>query len=216
MKSGLYCASLLTKKVKIAYQLIGRNIKQLLEKLVARMVEGKCGVDGFVRPGSVRVLTYSSGILDGKFATFDVVYECLTCYPVEGMTFQCVAKNISTAGIRAVINEPVSPVIVYIARDHHYDRHEFSRIKEEDEIRVRVIGSRFELNDKFVSVIAELQELAVVGTTAAIVHKKSPLMEEYMLRNKELSAAQEYSEAHTQEYSEAQTQEYSETQEQEQ
>jgi len=187
MKSGLYCASLLTKKVKISYQLIGRNIKQLLEKLVAKMVEGKCGVDGFVRPGSVRVLTYSSGILDGKFATFDVVYECLTCYPVEGLTFQCVAKNISTAGIRAVINEPVSPVIVYIARDHHYDRHEFSKIKEEDEIRVRVIGSRFELNDKFVSVIAELQDIAVIGTAAAITHKKSPLIAE----TQEYNAAQE-------------------------
>ena len=32
----------------------------------------------------------------------------------------------------------------------------FSNVKENDDIKVRVIGQRFELNDKYISILAEL------------------------------------------------------------
>mgnify|MGYP007000347125 len=49
------------------------------------------------------------------------------------------------------------PLIIFIARDHHYKNPElFSSIKESDEIIVKIIGQRFELNDPAISVIAEL------------------------------------------------------------
>ena len=49
-----------------------------------------------------------------------------------------------------------SPVIVFIAKDHHYNIQKFNEIQVGDIINVRVIGQRFELNDKYVSVIGEL------------------------------------------------------------
>ena len=63
--------------------------------------------------------------------------------------------NITKAGIRCETKEEVSPVVVFIARDHHFKSKEFSSIKVEDEITIRVIGIRFELNDNYISVIAE-------------------------------------------------------------
>ena len=57
---------------------------------------------------------------------------------------------------RASLNEPKSPIVVFIARDHHYDRADFTRLQEEEEIRVRVIGQRFEIGDEAISVIGEL------------------------------------------------------------
>jgi DNA-directed RNA polymerase subunit E'/Rpb7 len=104
----------------------------------------------------VKILTYSNGYLYGKYAIFDVVYECLTCSLVEGVVFSCVIKNISLAGIRATLNEPKTPVVVFIARDHHYDRADFTRLQEEEEVRIRVIGQRFEIGDDAISVIGEL------------------------------------------------------------
>ena len=112
--------------------------------------------EGFIRPGSVKILTYSNGYLHGKNAIFDVVYECESCSLVEGVVFSCVIKNISLAGIRATLHEEKSPVVVFIARDHHYDRADFNRLQEEEEIRVRVIGQRFEIGDNAISVIGEL------------------------------------------------------------
>jgi len=46
--------------------------------------------------------------------------------------------------------------VIFIARDHHYYVDKFADIKEDEIIQVKIIGTRFELNDKYVSVIAEL------------------------------------------------------------
>jgi hypothetical protein len=73
------------------------------------------------------------------------------------MLISCVAKNITKAGIRAESASDVpSPVVVFIAKDHHYNISYFNEVKEGDKIIVRVIGQRFELNDKYVSIIGEL------------------------------------------------------------
>ena len=51
-----------------------------------------------------------------------------------------------------------SPVVVFVARDHRHLNDYFNSIAEGDSIKVRVIGQRFELNDRYVSVIAEVVE----------------------------------------------------------
>lgn len=155
-KLGIYTTILLTRKIQVPFRIIGRNVKDTLEHILSKTVEGKCSAEGFIRPNSVKILTYSNGYLYGKNAIFDVVYECESCSLVEGVVFSCMIKNISLAGIRATLNEPKSPVTVFIARDHHYDRADFTRLQEEEEIRVRVIGQRFEIGDESISVIGEL------------------------------------------------------------
>jgi hypothetical protein len=85
------------------------------------------------------------------------VFECEICFPVEGILLSCVAKNITKAGIRAEsATEIPSPVVIFIARDHHFNNKLFSEIKEDDIFNVKVIGQRFELHDKYISIIAEL------------------------------------------------------------
>ena len=89
---------------------------------------------------------------------FVVVFECRACFPVEGTLISCIAKNITKAGIRAESSDEIpSPIVVFIARDHHYNSEQFNEIKEGDKFTARVIGQRFELNDKYVSIIAELK-----------------------------------------------------------
>ena len=138
---------------------IGDNIKQALEKKISFEIEGKCIVEGYVKPGSCRVQSYSSGELSSSDVMFDVVIECEVCSPVEGMHIDCIAKNITeSAGIKAETEEEPSPVVIYVARDHHFTNSNFSKVKPGDKIKVRVIGQRYELNDSYISVIAELIE----------------------------------------------------------
>uniref|UniRef100_A0A6C0II56 S1 motif domain-containing protein n=1 Tax=viral metagenome TaxID=1070528 RepID=A0A6C0II56_9ZZZZ len=155
-KSTLFTNALITKKIHVNIQNIGNNIKQTLEKMIASDIEGKCIVEGFVKNGSTKIMTYSSGLIRGSMVTFEVAYECSICSPVEGMNITCIAKNITKAGIRAETNDSPSPVVIFVARDHHFSTPYFSEVKENDEIMVKVIGQRFELNDKYISVIAEL------------------------------------------------------------
>ena len=73
------------------------------------------------------------------------------------MRISCAVKNITNAGILARIDDTeYSPLNIFIARDHHYNIPYFSELKEGDIIMVRVMGQRFELNDKFIGVIAKL------------------------------------------------------------
>ena len=159
---SLFSNALITKKIHVNIQNIGTNIKQTLEKMIANEIEGKCIVEGFVKNGSTKIMTYSSGLVHGSFVTFEVAYECSICSPVEGMTITCIAKNITKAGIRAETSDSPSPVVIFVARDHHYTNQAFSEVRENDEITVKVIGQRYELNDKYISIIAELVPLVKV------------------------------------------------------
>jgi DNA-directed RNA polymerase subunit E'/Rpb7 len=152
----LFSNALITKKIHVNIQNIGSNIKQTLEKMIAADIEGKCIVEGFVKNRSTKIMTYSSGLIQGSSVTFEVVYECSICSPVEGMIIHCIAKNITKAGIRAETNDSPSPVVIFVARDHHYTTPYFSEVKENEDIVVKVIGQRYELNDKYISIIAEL------------------------------------------------------------
>ena len=153
----IYSRCLITRNINLPMTCIGKNIKETIENNIVFNFEGKCVVEGFVKPGSIKVITYSSGLVQGTNVSFEVVFECEICSPVEGMLISCVAKNITKAGIRAESSDDTpSPVVVFIARDHHFSVAQFSSVQEGDKFVARVIGQRFELNDKYVSIIAEL------------------------------------------------------------
>jgi hypothetical protein len=155
--TSIYSRGLITRNVTLAITNIGKNIKETLENSIAFNFEGKCLVEGFVKPNSSKIISYSSGLIErGNLISFEIIFECDICFPVEGTKITCIAKNITKAGIRAESAFDVpSPIVVFIARDHHYNVADFGSIKEEDKFTVRVIGQRFELNDKFISIIGE-------------------------------------------------------------
>ena len=162
----IYSRNLLTRNIVLPITAIGKNIRETIERNITAQFEGKCVVEGFIKPNSSKIITYSSGlIVRGNHVSFEVVFECDICFPVEGMLITCVAKNITKAGIRAesAFDTP-SPIVVFIARDHHYDDVHFSDIQEGDKIDIKVIGQRFELNDKYISIIAELTKPYVNNT----------------------------------------------------
>jgi DNA-directed RNA polymerase subunit E'/Rpb7 len=152
---GIYMQNILTRKVKLPFTSVGSNLVENISLDLSNRIEGKCVQEGFIKRQSIRIVNYSAGIISGKYVTFTVVFECLVCRPVEGMKFKTIIKNITKAGIRCETMEDPSPVVVFIARDHHFKSKEFSQLKLEEQITVKVIGIRYELNDPYISVIAE-------------------------------------------------------------
>lgn len=154
----IYSRCLITRNVVLSITNIGKNINQTIEDVITSNYEGICLVEGYIKRGSTKVVSYSSGLIErGSNISFEVVFECEVCFPVEGSLISCVATNITKAGIKAdSFEESPSPIVVFIARDHHYNISQFSKISEGTQFNARVIGQRFELNDKCISVIAEL------------------------------------------------------------
>jgi DNA-directed RNA polymerase subunit E'/Rpb7 len=155
---GVYMRSLLSTKVILKITEIGRQVKQNLERKIVMLTEGKCIPQGFIRPNSVRITSYSSGNVQGGQVEFTVVYECLVCHPVENMRVECTARSITKAGIHAevVTDNNIVPLTIFIARDHNYQSKEFDKVKENAKIQVKILGIRYELNDPYICAIGML------------------------------------------------------------
>ena len=156
--NSVYTRSILNKSIYLSITDIGSNISEILEKKVNLEFQNRCIVEGFIKSNSCKIISYSSGKISNNKIVFNVIFECYLCYPVEGMIIDCKVENITKAGIKAVIDEDPSPVVIFIARDHHYNNKLFASVKERQNISIKVIGQRFELNDEFISIIGELVE----------------------------------------------------------
>ena len=157
---GVYSPSMLTHKITLEITEVGKNVKRNLEQTINNTSSGKCIAEGFIKKGSIHVVSYSCGTVNNGRVEFQVVFECMICHPVEGMQIECTAKTITKAGIHAEVfdNDGIMPITVFIARDHHYTDKSFSSVSETSKITVSIIGVRYELNDPYICVIAKLIE----------------------------------------------------------
>jgi DNA-directed RNA polymerase subunit E'/Rpb7 len=196
---SLYIKNIITKKLSIPIKYVGANIKQVLEDILKKDFEGKCCIDGYVKRGSSKIITYSCGNILGNIAIFTIVFEYLVCNPPNGMRISCIVNNITNAGIMGVANNSdISPINVFIARDHHYNIPYFSQLANDDVVMVRVIGQRFELNDSAVFIIAELEEQLERGGEELVFNSKKTTE-----NPKEVSGAQEAEEGEEEEEEES-------------
>ena len=159
-KSGksIWMKNVLTRNIVIPFSSIGGNINQNIQKKLEEKLYNKCCPEGYIKYGSITTLTHSSGEIQANNVVFVVMFECLICRPVEGQVIKVNVKNITKAGIRATYSkEQISPITVFVARDHHYNSVDFSKVKLNDDIVIKVIGIRYELNDENISVLGELR-----------------------------------------------------------
>ena len=159
-QKNIFCPVIDTEKVVLPVNQLDKNYQVRLKSLLKKKLEEKCNKHGFIKEGSVNVISISSTNVYGKSAEFYVTYQALSCNPVEGMIVEASVLNITKAGIRAeLINFDKSPLVIFIARDHHNNSNYFNNLKEGDTINVTIIGVQYELHDKFISVIGELHRM---------------------------------------------------------
>jgi DNA-directed RNA polymerase subunit E'/Rpb7 len=159
----LYIKNLLEIKIALLPMEIGENqTKTNLQHIIKSKLEGKCIREGYVKPGTINVRNYSSGLVKGERIEFTVIFECYTCSPAEGTVLsECVIKSVTKAGIHCNVLDEMNnvPVTVFIARDHSISDVAFQKITENElgkKVDVKVIGTRFELNDECVEVLGVL------------------------------------------------------------
>jgi hypothetical protein len=158
------------------------NIMALLHTTLISCIEGRCITEGFIKPHSTRIIDFKCGKIVAKNVQFNIVIECLVCNPQPQSIITCVAKNITQAGIRAVSDDEYSPIVVYITRDFgvESDKSYYNSVKEGDKINTRVIGKRFEMNDKQIQIIGFLvQPKKDRGGVASLLNsKKAPVVQQ--------------------------------------
>ena len=167
-KDNIYNEMIINKTVSLPMQKVGANLISNINESIENEISGKCIKEGFIKPNSIKIINYSNGVLEDNYINFQVVIECEVCCPVEGQILKCSVKNITKAGIKAEIqNDENNPLVIFVARDHYLNKN-FSNLKENENIDVRVIGQRFELNDTQISVIGSLLDLKSPKTKLSI------------------------------------------------
>jgi DNA-directed RNA polymerase subunit E'/Rpb7 len=175
---GVYINSMLSKRVVLKITEIGQKLRQNLEKKIKYSIEGKCITEGFIRPKTVEIVSYSCGLVKDDHIEFHVIYQCLVCNPIKDMEVVCRVKNITKAGIHAEVrdNEDNVPITVFVARDHNYTNKMFDEVEKDAIIRVKIIGVRFELNDPSITAIAYLMKERVAEEKEEAVNENAELI----------------------------------------
>lgn len=152
---GLFHKQLINERILVSYNHIGKDMESYFQSYVETYIEGKCRNEGFIKNNSSKVIEYSAGLLYSSKVEFLVVFEVYACMPYEDMELKCIVKNINKIGMRCIIQEENNPMNIFINNEHNSTM-DLDSYHESQEIKVKVLGHRFELNDTFISIIAEI------------------------------------------------------------
>jgi len=153
--SNLYTNCLIHESIIVPFNKVGNNMTNYFKNYSERYIENKCRNEGFVRPNSTQIISYSTGLLKSHNIIYNVIFSVDICFPYENMEIFCKIKNITKIGIRAIISESDNPIVLFISREHNINKN-LDDYQEEQLVKVKVIGNRFEKNDEYISVIGEI------------------------------------------------------------
>lgn len=141
------------------------NINSHIKNIITDKFGNKCQKYGLLLKDSIKIINRSIGQFnDGHLnssISMNIVFEAKICNPSEGTIIQCTAISSNKMGILASIGNSIndSPLIILLARQHHIDNKHFKAIKDGKNIYVCVIGKKYDLNDRQISIVAKLSNV---------------------------------------------------------
>ena len=167
MKSASVVSNvLLTRCVRIHISAINLDkIDDLLLYEVRHSLKGKCIPEGYVpqqtQDNKLKIIAKSEAKLRDDFIEFDLLVECSVYFPYEKLILpDCKVKQKLQVGVRAEFQinhgdgggeENVEvPIVIFLLNENSVKTLEVGQT-----IKVKVIDSRFSINDTFITVIAE-------------------------------------------------------------
>jgi DNA-directed RNA polymerase subunit E'/Rpb7 len=149
----------LCEKIKLEPAFISSGYKDEVLKRLKVKVEGICTKHGYIKPDSIELHKICSGRveligLNGN-TLFDVYFFADVCNPLLGSVIKCRVSNINKFGILAEAGNIIEAIIAKNSVSIHSDV-DLEKIRIGDEVMVEVVGKKYELNDKKISLIARI------------------------------------------------------------
>lgn len=156
VSKDVYFKSVLTSNVVINPNMFLMGFDNAILKQLKKNIEGYCMMEGYIRPGSVKLLSRSKGYsTPGNFngnIEYSVEYEADVCNPIKDQLIKCVVLDINKMGILA----KATPLEIIIIKELHKNKNQFSKIKVGDSIDIKVIEKKFMFRDRKIDVIGIL------------------------------------------------------------
>lgn len=163
----------------------------LLLKLKERL-EQRCSPHGYVLPGTLDILTRSTGMVDsGRFSgdwAFLVKAKGSVLNPPEGSLVEVEVLKSNKMGVYAVYENAIR---LMVPRDLHLGDEEFDALKVGDRIKVEIQKSRFQLRDQFIVSVGVYRGMSGAPTriTPSLPALASPKDEEATLEEEDANVS---------------------------
>jgi hypothetical protein len=127
------------------------SIDSLLEKKAKQLIENKCSEQGFVLPGTIKLISRSMGYFEAARFTGDAIYylklEGKIIYPADGVRVICEVIRKNKMGLYADYNNAIR---IQVPRDLHIGSEEYEEVEVGDTIEVELKRSKFQINDPYI------------------------------------------------------------------
>lgn len=128
-----------------------QSVEVLLLRKAQQSVEGKCSEQGYVLPGSVKLISRSMGYFESARFTGDAIYyvklEARIIYPVDGIKIVGEVTRKNKMGLYVNYNDAIH---IQVPRDLHLGNQEYDQVEVGDRIQVELKRSKFAINDPYI------------------------------------------------------------------
>jgi len=161
----LFVRSLLRENILVRPKYMGSNYKDAILILLKRSVEGVCTHHGYILEGSTFLKRVHSGRVEANSFNGDIVFNvqftAMVCNPPIGMLLKARVVNVNmfavftNVGVSTSTGEflPVIDAIIVKAQHTGDVLEELNGMQVGHTVYVEIIGKRFEISDRRISVI---------------------------------------------------------------
>lgn len=161
MDNNIFYRVMLNDRVKIEPKYLSKTYRKYVSDRLKTSMEGVCSKHGFIKQGSIDIYKIAPGNIElvglNGSVVFDVYYHAEVCNPLIGSVVKATVVNMNKFGILA---ETGGILEIIIARNSVSISHESSAmldsIQKGQTIMVEIVGKKFELGDKKISIVGRL------------------------------------------------------------
>lgn len=175
---NIFYRVLLSDKVKIEPRYLSKDYRAFVSNKLKESSEGICTKHGYIKEGSIELYKVAPGNIEliglNGSIVYDVYYYADICNPLIGNVIKATVTNVNKFGILAEVANILEIIIaknsVNITHDNGVD---LESIQIGNQVMVEVIGKKFELNDKKISIVGK-----ITNGSGSSVSKKKTLKED--------------------------------------
>ena len=157
----------MNEKIKLEPKFLNKHFREELQKRLVKKLEGICSKHGYIRHNTIKIHKIKPGLVElislNGHIQYDVYFHAEVCNPHITSVIKCKITNTNKFGILAeagyryeghfysILEVIIAKNSVSIKSDINLDDK-----KEGDIIKVEIVGKKFELNDKKISLVGRI------------------------------------------------------------
>jgi DNA-directed RNA polymerase subunit E'/Rpb7 len=167
--SDIFMRILLNEKIKLEPRFLLNNFREELINRLKDKIEGKCTRHGYIRLDSIEVYKITPGMIElislNGHIQYDIYFHADVCNPMLGSIIKAKVMKINKFGILAEAgyndpntNEFLNILEIIIAKNsvNIISDIDLEKVNIGDSIRVEIMGKKYELNSKHISIIGKI------------------------------------------------------------